>query len=105
MTDEPLELTLDRFDGHVGEMFRVRAASGDLAEIRLVEAESLADRMKLPDGFREPFHLVFHGAKDLMIEQGVYEVSHPEAGTHALFLVPIVAHDAEGPCAFQATIA
>jgi len=105
MKDEPLELTLDRFAGHVGEMFGVRAASGEAAEICLVEAESLTERMQLPDGFREPFHLVFHGAKDLMIEQGVYDVSHPAAGTHALFLVPILAHDAEGPCAFQVTIA
>ena len=40
-----------------------------------------------------------------MIEQGNYEVSHPEAGTHTLFIVPIVSTETEGPCAFQVTIA
>lgn len=86
-------LTLATFEPYVGQDFTVRVPVDDEVHefpFELEEALDISERMRLPEEFRNPFRLSFRAPAGLVIAQSTYEVEHPEAGCHSLFLVPVL---------------
>jgi hypothetical protein len=88
------QLTLETFSGHLGDPFLIRPAAPTQAvppdfvvEGRLIEAEALGEAPAA--GLRAPFSLVFSGASEPILGQGVWRVEHAALGTIELFLVPL----------------
>lgn len=85
-------LTYDQFAPRVGEGFDVGVEGGSTT-VAMVLAE--ATEGTEPGGTgphgqgRLQFSLVFHGPQAPALPQGTYEVTHPELGALAIFLVPI----------------
>jgi hypothetical protein len=102
------DLTLATFEPHVGTTFTVRVPVDDEVhefEFELVEALDISDRMKLPEEFRDPFRLSFRGPPHLVLAQTTYEVEHPEAGRHDLFLVPVMVPAEDGRHLYEVIVA
>ncbi|HZN15160.1 MAG TPA: hypothetical protein VFB78_12880 [Acidimicrobiales bacterium] len=85
-------LTVEDFRPRVGDTYRLVPAVGDAVEAVLVSVE---ERGEAPPDHRAPFTLDFRAPATTTLEQGTYQVEHPDAGTLELFLVPI-GPDAEG---------
>ena len=77
--------TLELWLPHVGSSFTAGGDAGLCLE--LVEASPLK-----PNGLpgRPPFSLVFEGDRDRgVLPQQIHELTHPELGRRAIFIVPI----------------
>lgn len=72
----------------VGERFLLRSGQQEVA-VTLTEATSLGFNRAREMGGRESFSLFLHAPLGTRTEQGTYELSHPQLGTHALFVVPL----------------
>ena len=57
-------------------------------ELELVEVSELKT-----GGGQESFSLLFHGAKDNLLPQKLYELEHDTLGQGSIFLVPVGAKD------------
>jgi len=68
----------------VNQKFTIYFAPDNISEAELIE---VADRTRTTR--QEQFSLLFKAPDTAPIEQGLYEVEHPELGRMALFLVPI----------------
>ena len=73
----------DSFSAHVNETFVVETAS---ARERVI-LKNVARRPR--SRHVEQFSLVFHGAHDLRIGDGMYRLHHPSLGTLELFIAAI----------------
>ena len=79
-----LTATAEDFRPLIGEVFTVDTQ--EPAELTLVEVESTPQA----DGTaREPFALLFKGANQLTLPQGIYGLAHAATGTLEIFLVPV----------------
>ena len=93
-------LTLDQFEAHVNQHFRLVGEPSVLA-LELIEARSLSigERAEPATGERRaPFSLVFRGPGEPVLPQRIYHLEHVGAlGALDIFLVPI-GPDQQGMC-------
>ncbi len=89
------ELSLDAFAPLVNECFTLHLDAATTVAIRLSVVTPSGWNTPSEKGGRQSFSMVFHAPADAPISQGVYPFTHPQLGTHALFLVP-VSRDARG---------
>ena len=68
--------------------FRVAVETDEPLELELVEVSELKS-----GGGQEFFALLFHGDKDNLLPQQLYELEHDTLGQGSLFLVPVGAKD------------
>lgn len=90
-------LTHSTFKELLNTRFVLRTGQDDLVELFLIETEKLTDHAagKMA-ARREPFSLIFRGAKGVALPQRTHSVEHEALGVMDIFLVPI-APDATGP--------
>ncbi len=79
------ELARSDFEGRTGEIFRVRPAGAGTREVDLVLVEVHAGEQ----GPTEWFSLLFRGPFDRVFPHDTHTLTHPELGSHALFLGPV----------------
>ena len=82
------DLTKAHFEPHVGETFTIQLDDGARLSAKLVSAEGKTQ------GGIESFSLLFEAPRRPELPQGIRPVSHPDVGTHDIFLVPVGADDA-----------
>ena len=78
-------LTIDDFEGRVGETFGARAAEGRTLTLTLTSVDELPAP---PDGGRTPFSLEFRDAAQDHIPQQTVAIEHAEMGAFDLFVLP-----------------
>lgn len=91
------DLTLETFLPLVGTSFDVATPEANPIQLRLREAEALTGP-ETRDVAEQPqttgFSLVFEGAPDTPLPQGLYELCNPDLGTcAALFMTPVICSD------------
>ena len=79
-------MTKADFDGHVGAVFKIDRA--DLT-VSLTLIECATHRKAQMPGGREPFTLLFRGPAEPVLDQGLYDLVHPERGTVTIFIAPV----------------
>jgi hypothetical protein len=100
------DLTVETFEPHLGDEFRVRVLdSGDVHAFVLAEAATPPSKVRVPEGRRTPFHLIFRGPEGLVLPQGIYEFEHAMAGRYQLFMVPVADPEGGGGCVYQVIFA
>lgn len=84
-------LTVDQFEGRVGETFEVTSDGGPTIRTELVEVTESAELGgRGPAGEeRRQFSLVFHGPAEPVLPQSIHRLEHAELGELHLFLVPL----------------
>jgi hypothetical protein len=80
------QLSLSAFNGCFGSQFRVLDGPAGPVELDLAEATGLPPKQ---GGVIEPFSLMFHGPRDTLLMQKMYQVDHENLGAFHLFLVPL----------------
>lgn len=85
-------LSREHFAEHLGDTFRLEA-EGSTGSLTLLEASPLESTARKDE--REPFSLVFRGAKEEVLPQRIYRLEHEALGSLDIFLVPI-GPDGEG---------
>ena len=91
------KLTHDAFKPLLNQSFRVHISADQIVDVTLIETTDLPP-VPLRDQktrTREPFSLVFRGAKTFRLPQRIYSVEHSALGVSNIFLVPI-GPDAQG---------
>jgi hypothetical protein len=78
------DLTADDFEAHQNAEFKVGVADQDIA-LTLVRVSRLGAARRAGGAFS----LIFCSAPGPFLPQSMYPVTHPELGTHNIFLVPI----------------
>lgn len=91
MTVELLGLSQATFDRLVGSGFRVLVDEDRAVSVKLVECRALphVSRREVLAIRAEPFSLLFEGPGDLVLEQQIYRLEHPDLGELDLFLVTV----------------
>lgn len=79
---DPLDLA--SFRPHCDEAFECTDEHGIALTLRLASAEDLGSTPR-----QEQFSLIFHGPEAPALEQGLYQLAHPQLGRFLLFLVPL----------------
>jgi hypothetical protein len=78
----------------LGAAFRVRANSGTVSSLVLVEAKDRTSQSQLQNahsGFQhENFSLLFRAPLRRTLPQGTYQFYHRRLGTHPIFIVPVL---------------
>ena len=84
-------IKIDRFEPLVSEVFLARPlevlTSQSSFELELVRI--ISQPLGSQEGRRTPFSLFFDGPVGAVVEQGLYNVRHPQTGDMLLFLVPV----------------
>ena len=78
------------FAEHAGSECRVVLDDGSEVNLTLESVEEGPDQ----GGMLEQFIVLFRGAKDRYLPQGIYKVKHTALGTLDLFLIPTMSMDA-----------
>lgn len=82
-------LHLEQFIPYLNSVYSIRLQDGSLYKAELIEAAPLSNTDTLEDSEREPFSVVFKLEDGVELPQRLYDLTHPVAGAHALFLVPV----------------
>lgn len=82
-------LTKTDFDTCLGTTFQMQVSPEQTAALELIEVSGYPAQAMRSDATREPFSLLFRGAKELQVSQQIFRLNHPELGVHEVFLVPI----------------
>ena len=79
------------FSPYLNRKFRIHHESMDPIEVELVEVTDLGSNPDEEDegSKKRPFSIVFRGAMEPNLPQGIYDLEHEEVGTLSLFMVPI----------------
>ena len=85
------DLTLSRFSGCSGELFRLPDADPPM-DFELIEAEPLRSSNEPTDPERN-FALLFAGPGDRPLDQQTVTLEHHAVGSIALFVVPVAERD------------
>lgn len=86
------ELTLERFEPHVGDAFALTATvaeTGEQVELAFVLEEAVEVAGAGEEGARQPFALRFRVPVATVLPQQVFPLRHEQLGTLEIFLVPI----------------
>ncbi len=86
-------LTKADFDPCLGTTFQLETAPGESATLELIEVSGYPRRTRHSGATREAFSLLFRGTKDLAVSQQIFKLTHPDLGSHELFLVPVGADE------------
>ena len=99
-TPVPSPLTCDLFTPHIGEVFMIREWNGEVVDppigVELIRASM--HQMKPYDGRVtgnvgfvrvDPFALLFEGARETPLPQGVYALEHATLGDLVMLMVPV----------------
>ena len=87
---------LAAFKAQLGTTFTINDKAGKV-KTKLVDVTSFASRKQVAAG-KEGFSLLFHGPKDLMLQQNTYLIEHEELGMFSFLIVPVLqAKDRRGP--------
>ena len=89
----------DDFESLIDELFAVQqlVPTGEHFELRLVEVTRYPDRT-LPDGFRQPFSLVFESVSQTQpLACECYRFEHDSFGAIELLTTPVTIPTPEGP--------
>lgn len=86
-------LTLEDFQPHVGTVFTGLLIDAEVP-FQLVEARPLGNHAR-PNGFRQPFSLMFRNEAVVLFPQQTYPVRHAVMEEQAIFMAP-VARDGTG---------
>lgn len=78
------EMTADDFSALSDRTFAVTSAEPELS-IELIEVKKLGAGERVGGAFS----LLWQGPKEPYLAQQTFQVSHPEIGEHAIFLVPV----------------
>lgn len=89
----------------VGQSFHVHGPEGLEAEFELIGVTELAEAIQLPEGFRDPFSLLFSAPEEVKWTQGTYTFVHEAIGEHALFCTAIVHPTRPGGHAYEVVFA
>lgn len=79
------EFNRDRFLTALGTNFKLTAADGQIVDIKLSEVSELRERPH-----QISYSIVFLVPENYQIDQGLYDLEHPDLGATQLFLVPIM---------------
>jgi hypothetical protein len=88
----PDDLNAASFMTHLHTPFRILQSSIPVVNVKLVE---VAERSAANGGHpgpttrQERFSIVFHGPRERLLQQGLYQVQHDQLGDLELFLVPV----------------
>ncbi|HYP23462.1 MAG TPA: hypothetical protein VEV43_07810 [Actinomycetota bacterium] len=82
----PDRLELSQFQPYVGHAFGVETAAGPL-ELTLAEASAGPWQPEGETAFA--FELIFTGPREPVLPQAIYRMTHPDAGDHDIFIVPL----------------
>jgi len=84
-------LTIDTFSPLQGDPFTLHLDATRTMVVELAEVTDLSDtaRSTPPEGQRTPFSIVFRGASDAVLAQGIYRLEHAALGSFEPFLVTI----------------
>ena len=93
------ELRLDVFAGHVGSMVRVQRGP-EWVGLELREAVALGGHRPVE---AEKFSLIFVGAGEKRLQQGMHAFDHPALSGFELFITPVMSPQA-GECWYEAVI-
>jgi hypothetical protein len=80
------DIQMADFSKVLNQTFKCLAPVAGELELKEVVALNAQDDIRVK---KDPFILVFHASKDFPIQQGIYQLSHQEVGTLAIFLVPV----------------
>ena len=86
------ELELSRFEKLIGQQFELDLGEAGRVDLELMEAGpvgELSAKQAEELGKRLPFSLVFRGPADLLMDQGIRTLHHPEIGELTIFLVQL----------------
>jgi hypothetical protein len=79
-------LDFETFNVLVGTHVSALSAEHGAVPLEVVEVKK-ADGVDRPDN---AFSVLFKGPRELFLEQSTYETTLGEAGTHAVFIVPVI---------------
>ena len=82
------ELTVDDFSNRIGDEFRIRTDDEGTVNLELVSAEEMAQAGQA-DRTDSAYSVLFRGSLNNMLDQGTYELEHPDMGVLPLFIVPV----------------
>lgn len=82
-----MTITIEKIKVHVGSTFQARTQGGHVP-LLLIEATE-RPRKGLPEEFRAPISLVFHGPLTMLLVQASYSLDHPALGLNDWMLTPI----------------
>jgi Domain of unknown function (DUF6916) len=85
------------FAPHIDSAFRLRLATGEELELRLVEVAANPHLPPAPER-RHGFSVIFRSALPGHVPQGIYHLEHERMGSLELFLVPIGPRGGTGMC-------
>ena len=85
------KLTMADFIPLLNRQFGVSSESTGAVDMELVEVSSIGagSTPEGDSGKRQPFSIVFLGAGQPVLPQGIYEVKHEEIGILNIFIVPV----------------
>ena len=78
-------LTREIFAQHLNSKVRIKHGSLNAVELELITA----DEVKSSNPQQEQFSIVFRGANETPLGQGMYRMEHDQMGEFDIFLVPI----------------
>ena len=84
-----MSISVEQISPLVGSSFVVQTEQGPV-ELKLASA-SERNRRGLPERFRTPLSLIFHGPPSAQLAQGMFTFDHPVLGQHQWVLAPILA--------------
>ena len=88
-----VELTVETFRSHEGEVFVVHPGTPGLTtmELTLAEVTEFEAGRPVDDDRRAPFSLLFRGPVAPVLPSGTHKISHPQIGEHLVFMGPVQA--------------
>ena len=89
------KITAGDFLPFLNKVFKIYFDPASPSALELVEVSEKGEASAA--GGRQPFSLVFRGAKECRWPQGIYRIEHPDLKEMQLFLVPI-GPDKKGLC-------
>jgi hypothetical protein len=95
------EFTTSTFSDCVGESFSLIAEDDTKLELELVSVTPAATVPTEGESQRAPFSLVFHGPREPLLPQRIYQFESESLGTFEVFIVPI-GYDESGSLEYEA---
>ena len=86
------KVTHEDFNACLNHRFVIELEEPPPVELELVSVETRTG-VKVPEGNRQPFSLLFHGPSAPVLEQGTFAMANDRLGNMELFLVPIGADE------------
>jgi len=83
------ELNFSNFSSLTGQTFSLAGAAQGLTLLHANSLAKPATKDARPEGFREPFSLIFVSENQLDLSSGIHELSHHSTGQMAVMMSPV----------------